>query len=293
MTTIIDAGVLDFIGFYSPPSGVGETYDFGAGDSIVSCDNLWIDSQEDSWVYSNDPGWGVCYPGFLYQIYTDENYVYAAYSEGLDVIDLFLEAKVAYADHKYGFTSVCGDSDRVYLGTLTSGIKYIDKTCISGSYSYPYDLTDCLNDFDGPYNPSSDRIRSLFLRDNNLSVVTLEGIDIIGMEPGREYHSSTTSSGIIRSFLTSKRELYYIIHDSTTMSGVAKIGLISHDWDYPDTFYSAGDSFLSGEMVVKDIFVTTNTAEDSQNNTLFVATSSGIFILDEGSGESKVYYTSN
>jgi hypothetical protein len=77
------------------------------------------------------------------------------------------------------------------------------------------------------------------------------------------------------------------------MSGVAKIGSISHDWDYPDTFYGAGDSFLSGEMVVKDIFVTTNTAEDSQNNTLFVATSSGIFILDEGSGESKVYYTSN
>ena len=259
----------------------------------MTCDSLWSDFTNSGWVDDNDPSWGVCYPGRLHQIYTDSRFVYAAYSEGLDIIDIFSETKVAYIDYTYGFTSVCGDSEKIYLGTLDDGVKYIDKTTISGSVGSPYNLSVYLNTLNSGYTPSSNRVRSLFVVNNNLSIVTLEGIDVIGLEPGREYKSSAAVSGVTKSFLTSKNELYYINY--LNVWRLNKVNSFKHDWNAPDVVYKVGEKFfvLNGvaltDIVIRDLFVTENTSSVDGFNTLFLATSSGTYVFDEGTREYGLY----
>ncbi len=90
--------------------------------------------------------------------------------------------------------------------------------------------------------------------------------------------------------MTSKNELYYIIQ-TINESGVLKINSVLCDWEVSDISYYTGLSFLSGDIGINDIFVTDNTSYNLIANTLFVATTSGVYILDEETTEYDLYYT--
>ena len=104
-----------------------------------------------------EPGWSPSSPyvfdftppdlGILRQIWTDENYVYAATSAGLNIIELTSEQAYAHVIYSGGFNSVWADSDKVYVATPDDGVKIIKKTCISGSTILPYELSTCLVDY--------------------------------------------------------------------------------------------------------------------------------------------------
>ena len=284
---IISGGVFAFlVGGYSPPPPTWSGGEYSWEVTTVSdtnCYQMWVDSNT-QWVDYSDAQWGACYAGLLNQIWTDEYYVYAAIDFGLEIIDIVTEMKIAYIDYHNGFNSVWANDERVYLATTNSGIKYLDKTCISGSIMTPYDLGACLTDYLTPYGITNNNVRYIHGNDNRLMCCTESGVDILSSVT----RTHTTISDAYKCFLTS-RDGYY-----TSVSGVWSVSRVSSltDWVTPDEIYVAGGGILHSGATMNDIFVTKETASDGTNNTLFIATNSGIYVIDEATGDKGVYYTS-
>jgi hypothetical protein len=221
----------------------------------------------------------------LNQIWSDDNYVYAACDFGLDVIDKTAEERIAYINTSSGVATVWGNDDRVYFGTLDAGIKYIDKTNISGTVSVPNNLALYVVDYVSPFGISSQNIRYLHgYSDDYLMCCTDLGVDVYYLKETK-YRSSTTISGAQKCFMTSTGKFYY-----TTTMGVNRVDKPLWDWTTPDYSYTVGSSILHSGIEINDIFITENTAANTIDNTLFIATTSGVYIIDEGNLEYVVYY---
>ncbi len=227
----------------------------------------------------------------LNQIFTDldKEYVYSATTSGLDVIDIELEEKVAYANNSDGYTSLWASEDVLYLGTNNSGLKYINKSDITGNVVSLVDLSSQVQDYNFEYKPSVNEIRYIHGHSDILSVVTPIGIDVFRNDR-YGFKSVTVQSGITKCFMTTNNELYYIVQH-TTDSGIFRTNNVLCDWGIPDIVYTTGVSFLPLYIDLNDLCVTTNTSDTLINNTLFVATSSGTFVLDEETLEFNAYYT--
>ena len=222
----------------------------------------------------------------LYQIYSDDDYIYTATSVGLRIFDADTDDYVSYIDYEGGFTTVAGNDDFVFLGTTGSGIKYVRKTCVNGDPDVPIILLTCLEDYLYFPNLTSNDIRNLHVNGDFLSAITTGGIDVIKMGP-QGYRSSTTFSGLARAekcFITSNGELYY------TISGVGGhrldiMGTTLCDWSEVNYKYL---DFNNQEL--NDIFITEGTSLDGVSNTIFVATTSGVYVIDDGTKQINIYY---
>lgn len=247
--------------------------------------NSWIDNSELVWVTATVSG--IVTDAVLYQIYTDNAYVYAAHSAGVSIIDIQNEQPICYIEAPTGFNSVVGNSDNVYLGTSSDGVFYFSKSSIYGTKDELGDISSEVYALSTSYLPSCAEIKSLAIHGWDLAVVTVEGLDVIGMGSGKEFKSTTTSSGITKSFLTSKKEVYYL-ENSETWS-VCKAVPYLCDWSLPTIRHSVGNSFLLEGIYLNDLFITENASLVGDNNTIFVATSSGIYVYDEGLGTTDIY----
>ena len=249
----------------------------------------WIDSNIIQWVESNDPQWGILGEVILYQIWTDYDYVYAAIETGLDIYDIESELKYAYVTYSGGFSTVWANNDYVFIGTTDSGVKYLSKTKISGSISYPIDLSVHLSSLSDLtfYSPGSDDILYLHGNSDKLLCITPAGVDVIKINP-QSYKSCTTISGAKKGFITSTGTFYYTVSGTTNWS-LNRVNTCLFDWGAPDYSYTTSGVLATG-ISINDIFATENTAHDGVSNTLFVATSSGVYVIDEGSDEYIIYY---
>lgn len=251
-----------------------------------NCQNLytWADNTFYEWVDTSYTEFGECYNTALYQVWKDDCYIYTVTSSGLDIFDVNSTNKVAYINNSYGFTTIWGNIDTIYLGTTSNGIKYLEKSTISGG-----DLEINLQDYDFYYNSSSNEIRYLHGYNHTLAVVTDSSIDVLyNNEQG--FKSTVSGTNFTKCFLTSKNELYYVIHDNS-FDVLCKINSIFCDWVNPSSFYRAGESFLPEDVKINDIFITENTSSTGEDNTIFVATTSGVFIVDEQTNKYNIYYT--
>ena len=80
------------------------------------------------------------------------------------------------------FTTVFGNSTRLYLGTNGTGIKYINKDDIVGlDIENPPTLTGTLNDYLVPPYITGFNIRYIHCNDNYIGTVTEYGWDIIAL----------------------------------------------------------------------------------------------------------------
>lgn len=225
----------------------------------------------------------------LYHIYTDNINVYAATLSGLDIYDLDTENLYAYIPYNNGFTTVAGNDSYIYLGTTSSGIKRISKACVSGSIVSPYNLSTCVIDYvTSPYIDGDD-IQYLHANDDFMGVISNVGVavSVVKFEP-QGYMSATTLNNrkASKCFITNTGSLYY------TSSGINdwSIDVITtslFDWGSSSYNYTTGSGVIEENIHINDIFVTENTSGDS--NTLFVATSSGIYIINETTGNYSIY----
>lgn len=225
------------------------------------------------------------------QIYSDEDYVFATTNSGLYIIDMAEEEKIGYINYNSGFSTVWANDTKVYLGTTSSGIKYINKTCISGTTSNPENLVTCLYDFSNitPYhNLTSDNIRYIHGNDDLLMCCTDLGVDVIKAEP-QGYRSSTTISGAQKCFIT-QNGFYYTVSGTNEWS-LNRVSSCLCDWNSSDFSYITGDGILPAGEKINDIFVTENTSENGIDNTIFCAMSLGMYIIDESTQEYGIYYT--
>jgi len=225
----------------------------------------------------------------VYQVWTDSDYVFVATTSGLDIYDVNDDSdRYAYITYS-GFNTVWANDDKVFTGTTNSGVKYIDKTCISGSVGSPYDLTTCLNDLSGLtyyHELTSDNILYIHGSGDTLCMVTDSGVDVVKIDP-QSYRSYTTISGAKKCFMASKK-LYY------TVSGVEwslnRIDSCLGDWSVPDKSYMTGGGILPAGKKINDVFITESTASDGVSNTIFCATTSGVYIICEFTDSYNIYY---
>lgn len=245
---------LIFSGAYSAPSSSGADLIFGAG--------------------------GVT----LYQIWTDNDFVYAATNKRLDIYDLSSESRYAYVTYSGGFNTVWGNDDKIFVGTTNSGIKYLYKTCISGA-----ELFTCLNDFSDLtyyHELTSDNIKYIHGNNDILCMVTESGVDVVKIDP-QSYRSYTTISGARKCFMTTEK-FYYTV--SGTEWSLNRVDSYFYNWNTPDKSYVTGSGIFVAGISLNDIFVTENTGHDGISNTLFVATSSGVYVIDEITDNYDIYY---
>lgn len=225
----------------------------------------------------------------LNQIWTDNTYVYAATTDGLNIIQLTSELAYAHVTYSGGFNSVWSDDDKVYVATSGTGVKYLEKTCISGSIVSPYELITCLVDYLNYPEILSDYINYLHGNNGHMIFSTVSGINYRGPDPYYQKASSPTAP-VIKVFITSEGKMYY-----TTSSGsIWQINVKNadnQDWITPDKIYETGTFLINSGVEILDIFVTEGTSDSGVNNTIFVATTSGVFVIDEELDESDTYYT--
>lgn len=244
----------------------------------------WLDTNLSQWVGDNNSQWGIL-SSTLNHLWTDNNYVYASTAIGLDIYDLTSEEKYAYITYSGGFSTVWANDDKVFLGTSISGIKYIDKTCISGSIINPCDLTVCLDDISNLTSYSqltSGNVVYIHGFEGTLGIITVSGVDVVKLNP-QSYRSYTTVSGIKKCFMTSN-ELYYL-----DITNLYRLDNLTTNWAEADKEYTVGSGIFEPGIELNDIFITEDTATNNYN-TICVATTSGIYLIDENTDEYNLYY---
>lgn len=227
------------------------------------------------------------------QIYSTTDYIFSTTSDGLFIYKPVEDKLYAFIYYTGGFTTVGGNENKVYLGTTNSGIKYLNKTCISGSITSAYDLTTCLIDLNTP-NITNNNISYLHAYGNNLTVCTNSGVDYFRFDTNPEIHSKTFISGAEKCFTASDSIYYTVSGTNTTTSGMEyslhRLDVCLCDWSLPSKTYTTGSGIFNDGIKITDMYITENTAEYG-GNTIFCSTSSGVYILDEDVEKHAIYYT--
>lgn len=232
-------------------------------------------------------------PATLKQIYTNKYYTYAATDIGLKIYNNNTDYIIAFVDYLNGFTTVCGDDERVFMGTTSSGIKYLSySVTISGTYFSPQNLNNYLQDYNTP-NITSNSIKYIHIKDVDLLVCTNSGIDYFKLKTNPTIHSKTYIAGAEKCFLTSD-SLYYTVSGTNIITSeveytLNRLDTLLCDWTLPTEVYTTGSGIFARGLYLTDMYITENTALVG-GNTIFCTTSSGVYVIDEDSKQYAVYY---
>jgi len=229
----------------------------------------------------------------LFQVFTRNEFIYAATDEGLKVYNSNTNYLVAFIDYLNGFTTVCGDDERVFMGTTSSGIKYLNySVTISGTYFSPQNLNSYLQDYSAP-NITNNSIKYIHIKDVDLLVCTNSGVDYFKLKTNPTIHSKTYIAGAEKCFLTSD-SLYYTVSGTNLITSEVEYKLnrmdnLLCDWTLPTEVYTTGSGIFARGLYLTDMYITENTALVG-GNTIFCTTSSGVYVIDEDSKQYAVYY---
>ena len=253
----------------------------------------WLDDTYSGTEWIEYPGleWNQ-YPEKFYllnQIWSDNDYVYAATTDGLNIIDMLSEQAYAHVTYSGGFNSVWADANKVYLATPASGVKYIEKTAISGSVVSPYELFVSLKDYLQEPDILSNQVRYIHGNNGHMIISTASGVNYRGADPYYQRAKHTTKLAR-KVFITSSGKIYYVTWDGSKWKVNIK-NADNQDWSQPDKYYETGTFLINSGVDILDIFVTEGTSETGASNTIFVATTSGIFVIDEETDDGATYYT--
>ena len=231
----------------------------------------------------------------LYQIYSDDTFIFAATNKGLRVYNLENDKLCAYIEYTKGFNTVAGNNTEIYLGTSGQGVKTLPTTCVSGNEDNPYDLSTCLADL------VIDRITSkyinyLHISDNTVGICTNSGVDFLMRHRNPEIHSQTFINDAKKCFVSNRSIYYTTTTTDTTNSGIKyhlnAVDVCLTDWVTPDRVYTTGSGIFEENIELSDFYITTGTAENNRN-TIFCATTSGVYIIDEDTEQYAIFYTRN
>ena len=224
--------------------------------------------------------------GELYQIHTDENFIYTATSYGLNIFDFSNNLLTAYIPYNEGFTSVWGNNEKIFIGTTASGIKSIDIVTVSGNTSSNYNLTQHLTDlYEEPYI-SSNNIKYIHGNGTNLMICTDSGVEYIKTTGNPTFVSSTSIAGAQKCYLSSTAGYYTV---SGTEWSINRINNMNTSWDEPNRSYITGSGIFSTGLLLNDIYITEGTGSNETSNCVFCATSSGVYIIDETNIDTEIY----
>jgi hypothetical protein len=207
----------------------------------------------------------------------DPQYVYAATSSGLSIVDIETEEQISFASYADGFSSVWADDDYVYLGTTASGVMSLSKV-----YVGLVDLSSYVEPFLSYPDITCNQINYIHGNSNKLILCTVSGVDI--MRKDSLYITHTYISTPQKCFVTENYDYFYYTISGSTWS-LNRLNNNRSNWTYADKTYFAGENFLAGVEKITDFFITEHTSTSGTNNTIFITTDIDVRVYDEGSEE--------
>lgn len=235
--------------------------------------NQWYDIEGIQWTDNPHYEWGTIE---LNHLYVSGIVIYAATTAGVYISDVYSpNVSQGFIPISSGSTSVWCDADSIFIGTY-DGIYKANKQSQYTASSY---------------------VRAPFINSNTINHVhgndsVIMSCTNIGVNITRKFTEYTTKCQIQNStkcFVTVGGQYYYNSSTGDEYS-VNKLYSNNSDWSLADVVYTTGSGFLHSGITINDIFVTENTSVNHGSNTLFIATSSGVYIYDEGSSD---YYIFN
>jgi hypothetical protein len=105
------------------------------------------------------------------------------------------------------------------------------------------------------------------------------------------YESETLVSGAMKCFMVPRSTAIYYTLSGTEWS-VNKVNTSQNDWISPSKSYVVdGYSPIPFGAHINDIFVTEGTSSAGPSyNTIFIATTSGVSVIDDGTNDGAIYY---
>ena len=208
-------------------------------------------------------------PSIKRNIWTVDPYVYQATSSGLNVHDLSSEALINFISFAGGVNSVWANDQYVYIATTVSGIYRSTVTTITGTSAafnpyktYP-DITD-------------NEVNYLHGNGDFLCASTVSGVDRYRISDG--YRVSESGTDAQKCYQTSVGDYYYAVNltDSTELHAVYSGG--------GGYTYTSGPENIIVSTSIADIYVTEGTSRYDAANVIFLATSSGAYVIEEKRG---------
>ena len=213
----------------------------------------------------------------LYQIWTDESYVYAATASGLDIIDIDTEQRTSFLSNASGYKSVWSNTDLVFLAS-SAGVKVIYKDNLTQVHNY-MEEPDLL----------SNNVRYIHGNESKLICGTEGGITVVKRDAGFMY--GTSVSGVQKCFITPVHNYCYYTVSGTSEWQLHRVNNPTSSWTESTRVYTTGSGFLENVTCLTDFYATEHTSTSGVDNTLFIATNSGVYVYDEGTTDYSIFTT--
>lgn len=204
----------------------------------------------------------------------------------MDIVDIVTEYSKTFISKTTGYTTVWSDSEKVFIGTHDSGIKFF----LQSDVIYP-NVIPTIYDFVEFPDLTDNDIRYIHGNSNKLICCTVDGVDVIRRDTG--YRTYTEVSGAMKCFITPKYDYLFYVVSGTNSWTINRLNNNTSNWTTPDIVYTTGEGFLSEDSIIYDIFVTEHTSIISEglDNTLFIATDKAVVVYDCGTMESIRFVT--
>lgn len=241
----------------------------------------WVDDPTYEWGFTTGPTESGVPTVTLNQIWTDENYVYAATTSGLSIFDITTESGVNIIDRfsTDGYNTVWASDTHVYMGSSVYGIEYFNKDYVTNqgieSYVSSYEVYPFL---------SSNNVVYIHGNGSRMLACTAAAVDVIRMDSHYITHNTNVTTAK-KCFVTPNYDYYYYLVSGTSNYQIHRLNGNTSDWTTPDVMYATGSGFLSDATIIRDFCVTEHTSTAGDDNTLFMATDNGVYVYDEGTEE--------
>lgn len=226
---------------------------------------------------------GVVVPYQLFQLFTKGDFVYAAVQKGIEIFDIHTGSSLYVKEVPYTrIKTIWGNDTTLYFGG-EGGLFYIDYANLHNDFEN--------STISGSFPLKSQIVRYIHGKDNSILVTTSSGVEYFNWSNNPTIKSRTYIENSGKCFLTTDAAYYFT---NTTISGEPywtlnkKQNLIT-DWEQPTKTFNTGDTFTLSTALT-DIYVTEGTTLNG-NNTIFCATTSGIYVIDEDENKKVIYYT--
>ena len=214
-----------------------------------------------------------------YNMWTNNPFIYKSTISGVNVYDLETTSLLGFIGYE-NTSSVWANNTYVYVATSVSGIYRCDVSTVTG--------TATLTPYKQYPEITSNYVYYIHGGGNYLCATTASGVDHYDLTTGSGI--STTMSGTSKCFQTERGEFYYSYNPSDTNKELHVVYDHTNDWTIETLLY-----IYITENNINDIHVAEITSRYNNGNVLFLATSSGVIVIEENPGDEmnsnyKYYY---
>ena len=214
-----------------------------------------------------------------YNVWTNDPFIYKATTSGINIYELETTSLLNFIDH-YNTSCVWANDDYMYVSTTISGIYRCEASTVTGTVN--------LEQYKQYPEITNNYVYYIHGGGDYFCATTESGVDHYDFTTGSGIY--ITLSGVSKCFQTEQGGFYYaynpsgedselhVVYDNTSNWNIETVGYI----------YTIGNS-------INDIYVAEKTSRYGDGNILFIATSSGVTVIEEKPGDEennnfKYYY---